>query len=350
MQTKQSPGRQAPKHDEKEPLTVVAWPPGLSWRQLLTGSAAHVGGAIVLGVISMLVIPPILDPERSLEITFLSDPPVEELPVDPPSKPVDRKPVPKPEPRSIPTPPEPVILVPKPPEPVEPTPKEPPQEAPPEPKAKPKPEVRLERFARNDTAPAPPKVAVRSVQTGGFGDPEGVPSKDETKQPGARERLGSFDLPAGPGQGNGAGGAKGTARAVASGGFGDSAAVPSAGSGVARGAVRPGGFAETSAPPPAPRPKPRVEAALTQPVEIVNRPRPAYTEEARHRHIEGEVVLEVLFTAAGRPQVLRVVSGLGSGLDESAMRAAEQISFKPALRDGRPVDYTAIVRILFQLT
>ena len=90
--------------------------------------------------------------------------------------------------------------------------------------------------------------------------------------------------------------------------------------------------------------------AATFPVEIVSKPKPAYTEEARKKHLEGEVVLEVLFSASGRTQVVRIVSGLGSGLDESAVRAAEKILFKPARRDGQLVDYTAVVRILFQLT
>jgi TonB family protein len=201
--------------------------------------------------------------------------------------------------------------------------------APPEPKAKPKPAVRTEVFARNETVTAKPAVAPRDVQTGGFGDPQGVASKEETRAPGARERLGSFDLPVGPGQGNGTGGAKGAARTVASTGFGDGATRAEPGTGAARESVRAGGFAEASAPPPAARPKPRTEAVLSHPVEIVNKPKPQYTDEARRRRIEGEVVLEVLFSAAGRPQVLRVVSGLGAGLDESAMRAAEQISFKP---------------------
>jgi TonB family protein len=57
----------------------------------------------------------------------------------------------------------------------------------------------------------------------------------------------------------------------------------------------------------------------------------------------------VVFTAGGDVRVLDVVRGLGHGLDESALRAARQIKFKPALRDGQPVDSTATVHILFQL-
>jgi hypothetical protein len=47
--------------------------------------------------------------------------------------------------------------------------------------------------------------------------------------------------------------------------------------------------------------------------------------------------------------VLRIVRGLGYGLDDAAVRAAEQIRFKPELKDGQPSDSTAVVHIIFQL-
>jgi TonB family protein len=85
------------------------------------------------------------------------------------------------------------------------------------------------------------------------------------------------------------------------------------------------------------------------PAEILSKPTPIYTEEARAKRIEGEVLLEVVFEATGKLRVVRVVRGLGHGLDDSAVRAAEQIRFKPALRDGQPSDSTAVVHIIFQL-
>ena len=63
--------------------------------------------------------------------------------------------------------------------------------------------------------------------------------------------------------------------------------------------------------------------------------------------VEGEVLLEVLFASDGRVQVLRLVRGLGHGLDESAVRAAEKIRFSPAQREGQAVDISAIVHIVF---
>ena len=58
--------------------------------------------------------------------------------------------------------------------------------------------------------------------------------------------------------------------------------------------------------------------------------------------------MRVLFAATGAARVLEIVSGLGFGLDEAAMEAAQGIRFRPAERDGRPVDTVAIIRITFQ--
>jgi TonB family protein len=57
------------------------------------------------------------------------------------------------------------------------------------------------------------------------------------------------------------------------------------------------------------------------------------------------VVIDVVFLSNGTMQINRVVSGLGHGLDESAVRAAQQIKFKPAKREGQPGDFPARVRI-----
>jgi TonB family protein len=90
--------------------------------------------------------------------------------------------------------------------------------------------------------------------------------------------------------------------------------------------------------------------SVEQPVEIVSKPTPEYTDEARRARIEGTVALELEFTAAGEVRVLRVVRGLGHGLDETAQQAALRIRFKPAQSDGRPVDSRATVLITFRLS
>jgi TonB family protein len=89
--------------------------------------------------------------------------------------------------------------------------------------------------------------------------------------------------------------------------------------------------------------------AATTPVEITYKPTPAYTDEARNLKLQGEVLLEVMFGANGSLHVNRVVRGLGHGLDETAMAAANKMRFKPAMRAGLPVDSTAVVHVVFQL-
>ena len=83
--------------------------------------------------------------------------------------------------------------------------------------------------------------------------------------------------------------------------------------------------------------------------EILFKPRPVYTDEARRLRIEGEVLLEVLFAASGDTRVLRILRGLGHGLDENAITAAREVQFRPAKRGNMAVDSTAVVRIVFQL-
>ena len=156
------------------------------------------------------------------------------------------------------------------------------------------------------------------------------------------------------------------AAAVTTGGFGNAAA--SSRDAENSGAVTTGGFSSGAR---APRPIPNAGevqtagfdvrapaqlsvAAVTKPadrpVEIVFKPTPEYTDEARSARIEGTVSLELEFTAAGDVRVLRVVRGLGHGLDEAAQLAALRIRFKPAQSDSGPVDSRATVHITFRLS
>jgi TonB family protein len=187
----------------------------------------------------------------------------------------------------------------------------------------------------------------REVQTGGFGDPNGVRGVSDKKGPATMTAVGSFDMPAGPGNGNGTGGARGAQGTVASTGFGD---VGAGGTGnrTRQGTVSQAGFTQVSAPVAGPKARTE-ERANVKPVEILYKPRPVYTAEARQLHVEGEVLVEVMFAASGQLQVQRVVKGLGHGLDESALRAAQQIRFRPAQRDGSPYDSAALVHIVFEL-
>ena len=192
---------------------------------------------------------------------------------------------------------------------------------------------------------------VEKVQTGGFGDPNNVPAQGKGEGQLVMARMGGFDMPVGAGSGNGAGGARGAHGNVASAGFGDRAATPGNGDGRSsgRGSVHAGGFGDASAQTAAPQQRSTVSAPAATPVEILSKPKPVYTEEAKRLGLQGEVLVQVLFGANGQAQVLRVVRGLGHGLDEAAVSAAGKIRFKPAQQNGQPIDSTAVVHVVFEL-
>jgi TonB family protein len=194
--------------------------------------------------------------------------------------------------------------------------------------------------------PLPPKAP---VQTGGFGDSNGVPVKDNSGRPANIASLGAFDLPAGPGAGNGTGGSRGVPGVRAGSVFAGATPAHADNNASNSTAIKTAGFGDAQASLPASPSKKTEAAAPEKPVEIIFKPRPDYTDEARKLRLEGEVLVRVLFAASGQISIVELVHGLGHGLDESAIRAAQQIRYKPALREGKPVDSTATVHIVFQL-
>jgi len=193
---------------------------------------------------------------------------------------------------------------------------------------------------------------ISKVQTGGFGDPNGLKPSENGKPNGKliAAVAGSFDMPVGPGQGNGSGGAKGIKGTVASADFGNGVATGGQGDGrrSGRGSVQASSFGSQEIAQNTPHIQ-RVDSTPPTPVEITFKPNPVYTQEARNLKLEGEVLLEVQFAANGQLHVNRVVRGLGHGLDEAAIAAANKIHFKPAQRNGQAMDSTAIVHVVFQL-
>jgi TonB family protein len=199
-------------------------------------------------------------------------------------------------------------------------------------------------------ATLPANTPLKSVQTGGFGDPNGATGPANPNKQANINGRGSMDLPGGPGYGNGTGGANGARGTVASTGFGNGTANPPAGGGGggAHRTVQSGGLDQ--APVQAEKStKQAAQAAAVQPIEITEKPRPEYTPEARALKLEGQVVVAVIFKANGEIVVQNVVQGLGHGLDEMAVKAAQHIKYKPAISNGQPVDFPARVRIEFQL-
>lgn len=252
-------------------------------------------------------------------------------PVEPP------KPIPTPPPRREPPPPE-IVRKPTPtPQPV-PAPKPPPPEPP---------RVVRTNVFRDDPAPAPAaRPAVPAPRTGGFGTAaaQAEPTRSRTRSV-ASAGFGSAVPASEPGP------VAAQPRATGKAGFDAAPAAepPPAKSPTGTASVKRGGFGDTVV---VRETRPVREPAAGKPdtpVEIVSKPRPAYTEEARRLKIEGEVVLDVIFVSTGQLRVLGVQQALGHGLDEAAIEAARNIEFKPARRDGKPIDHAARLHIVFQL-
>jgi protein TonB len=74
-----------------------------------------------------------------------------------------------------------------------------------------------------------------------------------------------------------------------------------------------------------------------------------YTDEARSANVEGVVKLEVRIDANGDVVDARVISGLGHGLDQSALAAAKRWKFNPATKCGKPVESKYVFNMRFQL-
>jgi len=212
---------------------------------------------------------------------------------------------------------------------------------------RPKEDVKLNNMDSGSAAPATVKAPVNKVQTGGFGDENGIAGKGDPQHATNVNRLGSPALPGGPGYGNGTGGDKGIRGTVASTGFGNGIANPPSGGGK-QGKVVSSGFGDQTV-TDAPKKKVAAGGPADTPVDILEKPKPEYTAEGRSLKLEGDVVIDVVFLSNGTMQVNHVVSGLGHGLDEAAVRAAQRIKFKPAKREGQPVDFPARVRIEFRL-
>lgn len=129
----------------------------------------------------------------------------------------------------------------------------------------------------------------------------------------------------GPGHGDGIGNGAGSGAGDGQG----SGIGPGWGGGTGGGPYRPGGGID--------------------PPRVVHEVRPEYSEAARRSNVEGEVLLEVVVQRDGSVGAVRVVRGLGYGLDERAVAAVRQWRFAPARRLGEPVDVLVEVAMEFRL-
>jgi TonB family protein len=232
----------------------------------------------------------------------------------------------------------------------------------------PPPQPKVGLFASAQPTAVANNQAAPSTKVGGFGDPVGVKPNPNATGPSQMVAVGSFANAPGVGAPGAGAARKGAVTGTAFGsgvahgvpGGTDHGTVASAGfkngmiggtpggTGTGRGSVSTGNFSGTGIGGSGAAPVAATKPTFTPP-EVLSEPAPQYTAEAKQARIQGEVTLQVRFLASGQVQVLRVVNGLGHGLDEQAMRVAEQIRFKPAMKDGQAVDHTTLIHITFQL-
>lgn len=129
----------------------------------------------------------------------------------------------------------------------------------------------------------------------------------------------------GPGRGNGVGSGAGTGV-----GEGDGAGIgPGSGGGIGGGPYRGGSGIE--------------------PPRLLREVKADYTEEARQRRITGDVLLEIVVRRDGTVGDVKVLQGLGSGLNDRAVAAVRQWRFSAARRQGTPVDVIVEVAVEFKI-
>ena len=91
----------------------------------------------------------------------------------------------------------------------------------------------------------------------------------------------------------------------------------------------------------------RVGGDVSAPV-LIHKSEPHYTEEARRSKLAGAVYLYVVINPNGDPTNIKVVRGLGSGLDEKAIECVKEWKFKPGYKGDQPVNVEATIEVQFR--
>jgi TonB family protein len=80
---------------------------------------------------------------------------------------------------------------------------------------------------------------------------------------------------------------------------------------------------------------------------IIRKSEPQYTEQAKKNHTSGFVLLQVVLKASGEIGEIKVIRDLPDGLTEECIKAAREIKFEPALKDGNAVSQYLRVQYTF---
>jgi TonB family protein len=159
------------------------------------------------------------------------------------------------------------------------------------------------------TIVAPPDAMLPNVNLPNIGDPL------------AKLGPASNGMGSGGGIGNGRGGGIGSGDGA---GFG-----PGSGGGFGGGAFKAGG-------------------GVSQPT-LVSKVDPEYSEEARKAKYSGTVTLQLIVDVDGKAKSVKVMKGVGLGLDEKAIEAVQKWRFVPGKKNGQPVPVYATVEVNFRL-
>ena len=87
-----------------------------------------------------------------------------------------------------------------------------------------------------------------------------------------------------------------------------------------------------------------------KPPQVLQQPKPSYTEEAREAKIEGIVMVGAVIQKNGSVGQIKILKGLGYGLDESTVNTiSREWKFKPGTLNDEPVNVSVVMEVSFRL-
>jgi len=103
-------------------------------------------------------------------------------------------------------------------------------------------------------------------------------------------------------------------------------------------------------PPPSPEPEGPIQVGGdVLPPEKTFAPQPQYTEIARKARLQGVVIVQAIIDKGGNVTNVKVLKGLGMGLDQAAVDAIKKWKFEPATLNGKPVAVYYNLTVNFRL-
>jgi TonB family protein len=93
---------------------------------------------------------------------------------------------------------------------------------------------------------------------------------------------------------------------------------------------------------------PRIGRGMAPP-KAISAPDPPFSEEARKAKYQGTALLALSVDKTGQVRNVRIVRPLGMGLDQKAVEAVSTWQFRPATKDGEPIDMQINAEVSFHL-